>query len=108
MNFVVKVLGGKSNRYRTLINLLRSLAIKASGVSNTVFLPSDPDELYDILIRLLQEKHAGDNSIKINGEIFAIVNKLLKQKGLSKKHQKQKLINCKLSHKKSINTLIRM
>ena len=47
MKFDTKVLGNKSTWDRTLIKLLKSpgLLVSASGVSKTIFLSSDPDEL---------------------------------------------------------------
>ena len=63
INFDVKGLGRKSTGDRTLINLLKSQAIIASGVPNTMILPSDPDELCDRLSLLLQKKHAAKNLI---------------------------------------------
>ena len=47
MNFDTKALGNKSTRDRTLIKLLKSpgLMVSASGVSKTIFLSSDPDEV---------------------------------------------------------------
>ena len=68
MNFDLKAMGKKSNRDRTLIKLLESpvLIVSASGVSKTIFLSSDPDELCDRLKLLLQEKQAGNNSDIIN------------------------------------------
>ena len=47
MNFDTEALGNKSTRDRTLIKLLNSsgLMVSASGVSKTIFLSSDPDEL---------------------------------------------------------------
>ena len=45
MHFDLKAQGNKSTRDRTLIKLLKSPAITASGVSNTIFLSSDADEL---------------------------------------------------------------
>ena len=77
MRFDIKGLGRKSIGDRTLINLLKSPAIMASGNSNILFLPSDPDELCDRLTILLQEKLAGNNSKIINEEITSIVQKLL-------------------------------
>ena len=68
----------------------------ASGVSQTIFLSSDADELCDRLKLLLQEKHAGNNSNLINDEIVAIVDKLLEYKCISKKQHKQILIKCNL------------
>ena len=58
----MKYQGRKSTRDRTLINLLKSPAIIASGISNITILSSDPDELSDRLKLLLQEKQDGNNS----------------------------------------------
>ena len=101
MHFDVKKIGNKSTRDRTLIKLLKSpgLMISASGVSKTIFLSSDPDELCERLKLLLQEKHAGNNSDLINDEIVAIVDKLLQYKCMTKKQHKQILIKCNLLHK---------
>ena len=49
--------------------------VSASGVSKTIFLSFDSDELCDRLKLLLQEKQAGNNSDMINQEIVAIVDK---------------------------------
>ena len=92
MNFDLKAQGNKSTRDRTLIKLLKSPAITASGVSNTIFLSSDGDELCNRLRLLLQEKQAGNNSDIINQEIVAIVDKLLETKCISKKQHKQILL----------------
>ena len=91
MHFDTKAQGNKSTRDRTLIKLLKSpgLMVSASGVSKTIFLSSDPDELCNRLKLLLQEKHAGNNSDIINDEIVAIVDKLLEYKCISKKQHKQ-------------------
>ena len=99
MNFDLKAQGNKSTRDRTLIKLLKSPAIMASGVSKSIFLSSDPDELCSRLKLLLQEKHAGNNSDIINDEIVAIVDKLLEYKCISKKQHKQILIKCNLLQK---------
>ena len=99
MNFDKSRVGNKSTRDRTLITLLNSPAIMASGVSNTIFLSSDPDELCDRLKLLLQEKHAGNNSDIINDEIVAIIDKLLEYKCISRKLHKQILIKCDLLNK---------
>ena len=96
MHFDLKAQGNKSTRDRTLIKLLKSPAIMASGVSKTIFLSSDPNGLGDKLKLLLQEKHAGNNSDIINDEIVAIVDKLLQYKCISKKQHKQILIKCNL------------
>ena len=96
MNFDQKAVGKKSIRDRTLIKLLNSpgLMVSASGVSKTIFLSSDANELCDRLKLLLQEKNAGNNSDIINDEIVAIVDKLLEYKCISKKQHKQILIKC--------------
>ena len=101
MNFDRKALGNKSTRDRTLIKLLKSpgLMVSASGVSKTIFLSSDPDELCNRIKLLLQEKHAGNNSDIINDEIIAIIDKLLEYKCITKKQHKQILIKCNLLHK---------
>ena len=101
MNFDLKAPGNKSTRDRSLIKLLKSpgLMVSASGVSKTIFLSSDPDELCDTLKLLLQEKQAGNNSELINQEIFAIVDKLLEYKCISRKQHKQILIKCNLLDK---------
>ena len=103
MHFDQKAAGNKSTRDRTLIKLLKSpgLMVSASGVSKTIFLSSDPNELCDRLKLLLQEKNAGNNSDIINNEIVAIVHNLLEYKCISKKQHKQILIKC-------INTNIRI
>ena len=99
MNFDKNRVGNKSTRDRTLITLLNSPAIMASGVSKTIFLSSNPDELCDRLKLLLQEKNAGNNSDIINDEIVAIIDKLLEYKCISKKQHKQILIKCDLLNK---------
>ena len=101
MHFDMKAAGDKSVRDRTLIDLLKSpgLIVSASGVSKTIFLSSDPDELCDRLKLLLQEKHAGNNSDIINDEIVAIVDNLLEYKCITKKQHKQILIKCNLINK---------
>ena len=98
MHFDTKASGNKSMRDRKLIKLLNSpsLIFSASGVSKTIFLSSDPNELCDRLKLLLQEKHAGNNSDIINEEIVVIIDKLLEYKCISKKQHKQFLIKCNL------------
>ena len=101
MHFDTKAPGNKSIRDRKLIKLLNSpvLMVSASGVSKTIFLSSDPNELCDRLKLLLQEKHAGNNSDIINEEIVAIIDILLEHKCISKKQHKQILIKCNLLQK---------
>ena len=98
MRFDTKAQGNKSTRDRTLTKLLESpgLMVSASGVSKTIFLSSDPNELCDRLKLLLQEKHAGNNSNVIDQEIVLILDKLLEYKCISKEQHKQILINCNL------------
>ena len=98
MNFDQKSLGNKSTRDETLIKLLKSpgLMTSASGVSKTIFLSSDANELCERLKLLLQEKNAGNNSDKINDEIVAIIDKLLEHKCISRKQHKQILIKYNL------------
>ena len=64
MNFDPKASGKKSTRDRKLKKILNSpgLIVPASGVSKTIFLSSDPDELCNRLKLLLQERKAGNNS----------------------------------------------
>ena len=98
MHFDMKAVGKKSTRDKTLIKLLKSpgLMVTATGVSQTIFLSSDPDELCDRLKLLLQEKNAGNNSDIINDEIVSIVDKLLEYKCITQKQHKQILIKCNL------------
>ena len=77
----------------------------ASGISNTIFLPSDPDEFCDRLKLLLQEKHGGINSKLINEENFAVLDESLEYKCIYKNQHKQILIECYLLHERLI-TLI--
>ena len=103
MNFDLKAVGKKSTGDRTLIKLLNSpeLMVSASGVSKTIFLSSDPNELCDRLKLFLHEKQAGNNSDIINEEIIAIVDKLLEYKCISKKQLKQILIKCNILNKQN-------
>ena len=98
MNFDRKDTGKKSTRDRILIKLLKlpGLMVSASGVSKTIFLSSDLDELCNRLKLLLQEILAANNSDIIREEIFAIVDKLLEYKSISKKQHQQILIKCNL------------
>ena len=92
MNYDTKSTGRPSTRHTSIIKILESPAIMASGISKTIILSSEPNELCDRLKLLLQEKHAGNNSDIINDEIVAIVDKLLEYKCISKKQHKQILI----------------
>ena len=95
MTFDTKALGNKSTRDRTLIKLLNSPAIMASGIT-TIFLSENADELCYRFSLLLQEKQAGNNSDITDQEIIAIVDKLLEYKCISKKEHKQILLKCNL------------
>ena len=66
MNYDTKSVGRPSVRHSSLIKILDSPGILASGISKTIFLSSDPNELCDRLKLLLQEKHAGNNSDLFN------------------------------------------
>ena len=96
MNYYTKSTGRPSVRHNSMVRLLDQPAIMASGISKTIILSSDPNELCDRLKLLLQEKHGGNNSNLIHEEIVAIIDKLLEYKCLSKKQHKQILIKCNL------------
>ena len=76
MHFDVRGPGNKSTRVGTFTKIPQSSVFSASGVSNTIYLSSDPNEICNRITLLLQQKHAGKNSNFINEEIFAIVDKL--------------------------------
>ena len=101
MHFDVREQGRKFTRDHTLMKLLRSpgLMVSSSGISNTIFLSSDPDELCNRLKLLLQEIQAGNNSDITNNEIVGIFDELLEYKCISKKQHKQVLSKCSLIHK---------
>ena len=96
MNYDTKSTGRPSTRHESMLRLLDKPAIMASGISKTIILSSDPNELCDRLRLLLEEKYAGNNSNLIDEEIVAIVDKLLEYKCISKKQHKQILIKCNL------------
>ena len=96
MNYDTKSTGRPSIRHKSIIKILDSPAIMASGISKTIFLPSDADEFCERLKLLLQGKNAGNNSEIINEEIVAIVEKLLEYKCKTKKQHNQILIKCNL------------
>ena len=95
MKLSIKQVGRKSPKDESFVKLLNSAAIMASEIS-TIFLSSDPDELYEGLKLLLQEKEACNDSYVIIEEIVAIVNKLLEYECISKKQHKQILFKCNL------------
>ena len=96
MNYDTKSTGRPSTRHTSIIKILESPALMASGISRTKILSSDPNELCERLKLLLQEKHAGIKSDILNDEIVAIVDKLLEYKCISKEQHKQILIKCNL------------
>ena len=89
----MKRLVNKSSRDKYLLRLLKSPAIKASGVSS-MFLPENPSELCDRLNILLQKEEAGKNFNIINEEIVALADKLLEYKCMSTEQHKFVLLNC--------------
>ena len=97
MNFAIRNIGRKSDGDRSFVKLLKSPASMAFGISK-VFLPSDPNELCDILRLSLQKTHAGNNSGITIQEIVAIVDKFFEYKCLSKEQHKQHLIESNLLH----------
>ena len=98
MKFDIKQKGRKSKRDKSMINLLKTPAIMASGISQIIILSSNPDELCDSIKLLLQEKHGGNTSDLIIQEIVAIVEKILEYKCISKKQHEQLSIKCNLLH----------
>ena len=101
MKYDTKSTGRPSTRHTSIIKILESPAIMASGISKTTFLSSDPDELCERLKLLLPEKNAGNNSEIINEEIVVIVDKLLEYKYINKKQHKQILNKCNLIDKQN-------
>ena len=67
MSCDVKAQGKKFNRHTTLVKLLKSpgLVISASGISKTIFSPSDPNELCDRIKYLLQKNKLETNLTKL-------------------------------------------
>ena len=103
MNFNIKRKGRKTDTGKSLMKLLKSPAVMASGILNIIFLLSDSDEFCDRLKLLLQETQARNNSDIINREINAILDKLLEYKCISKKQHKQISIKCNLLHEEIYN-----
>ena len=94
MNYDAKSTGQPSIRHNSIIKILESPAIMASGISRTIVLSSDPKELCDRLGLFLQGKHAVNKTDIIDDEIVSIVDKLLEYKCISKKQHKQILFKC--------------
>ena len=100
MNFDLKSSGKKISRDKSMIKLLKSATIMASGILNILNLSSDPNELGNRLKLLLQEKPADKNSDIIKQEVVAIIDKLLQYQCISKKQHKQVIFKCNQSHKR--------
>ena len=93
VSFDEKAFGNKSTRDKSLIRLLRSAAVIASGIS-TIFLPENHFEVCDRLRIIVQEKQAGNNFDIINEGIVAIADKLSEYKSISTKQHKFLLLRC--------------
>ena len=102
MHCDVKAPGNKSDKDRSVLRLLEFLADMASEIAS-IFLSSDPKELCDGLILILQEKKAGKISDMINEEINAIADKLLEYKCISTKQHKQFFFKCDVLHRKKVS-----
>ena len=96
MNYDTESTGRPSIGHSSIIKILESPAIMAFGISKTMILSSDPNELCDRLKLVLQEKHGGNNSNLNDEEIVAIVDKLLEYNCISKEQHKQISIKCNL------------
>ena len=81
MHFDERRPGNKSTRERSLIRLLKSSSIKvfASGISCSIFLTSDPNELCN-RFKLILKKKAGNQSKIIAEENVAIADNSLEYK----------------------------
>ena len=90
----------KPTRDRIPIKIFKAPSLKksASGIPVETFLLSDLDELCDRLKLLLEEKQAGNNSYLINEEIVVILDNMLENKCINRKHHNQNLIECNLLH----------
>ena len=76
MNFNIEQKGRGSERDKSMIILLKSPAIMASGVT-TMIMAENPDELCNGLNLLIKEKHGRNYSDLFNKGIIAIVDKYL-------------------------------
>ena len=97
MKIDIKQKERKSSRDKCLLNLLKSPASLASGIS-TIFLPENSNELCDKLKLLQQEKQASNIFNLFNEEFVAIVDKLLEYKCISTKQHKHILFKGNLLH----------
>ena len=101
MRFDVKHSGNKSSRDKSLVKIINSPAIRAGllrelkpKTCSMRFLSSDPDELYNRLKLLIQDKEAGNNSDIIIEEIVVIAEKLLEYKYISTKQHRFLIKKC--------------
>ena len=56
MNYDVKSIGRPKPRHSSILKILNSPAIMASGISKTIILSSDPNELCDRLKIIIRRK----------------------------------------------------
>ena len=91
MHFDKKASSNKSTAEKTQIKLLKSpsLMITASGISKTVYLSSNPDELCRRLKLLIQKKQAGIISVKIDEEMVVLIDKLLEYNSMTPTQHKK-------------------
>ena len=93
LKFNIKHVGRKSPRDKTLLKLLKSLAIMAAG-NSTIFLTENPNELCGWSKFLLQEKQPLNNAALIYEEIISLCDKLLEHKSISTKRRKVLQLKC--------------
>ena len=93
VNFKLRQKVRKCPRDQSLINLHKSPAVMASGIS-TIFSPSDPNDFFERLRFLIKDRQAGKNSDLIFEEIFTMVDKLFEYKCISFKQPKILLLKC--------------
>ena len=89
MHFDIHTKGKSLGDENIIKNYYNKRAILASGISNTIFLSSNPDELCKRLKLLIQEKRAGNNSVITNEELVAINDKLLEDKCMTTTQHKK-------------------
>ena len=85
---------GKIYRDKNLIkNYYNKRAILESGISNTIFLSSNPDESCKRFQLLIQEKRAGNISVIIIEGIVALVDNFLEYKCMTPNQHKKNFKN---------------
>ena len=92
MNYDERALGNKRTGDKSCRRLLKSPAIIASGFS-TIILPQNPNELWDRLKVLPQEKQAGNCSDIFSEKLIAKADKLFEYKCISEKQHSFLLYN---------------